>query len=205
VTATQNTQSGNHQGVKSDVWVGRSANDCTRVTSLVIRSGTGIVEWGWWLGYQLGPNDGGICPSTTYTTSPRQFLVYRPIGGSTHCHLFAALPAYQARVFSLKDDNADAVWSFGSGGANVGTVALNFDRGELLTNAERHSGTDSAWANFASLQFQVAGSTVWYDFSAILRVEDNDPAQSGFGNYNCHKESATHQYVLRDQPTTCPT
>lgn len=205
VSATQSTQSGNHQGVKSDLWVGTSANDCTRVTSLAIKSASGIVEWGWWLGYQKGPNDGGICPSTTYTTSPRQFLVYRPINGSNHCQLFASIPASQFRGFSLKDHDSDTVWSFGSGGNNVGTVDLNFDRGSLLTNGERHAGTDSAYADFTSLQFQVAGSTVWYNFTAIKQVEDNDPAQSGFGNYNCIKVSNTRQQVLRDQPRTCPT
>jgi hypothetical protein len=192
--------------VKSDLWVGTSANDCTRVTSLAIKSvGSGIVEWGWWLGYQLGPNDGGYCPSTVYATSPRQFVFYRPINGANHCQLYSSVSASQFRVFSLKDDNSDTVWSFGSGGVNVDTVDLNFDRGNLLTNGERHAGSDSAYADFTSLQFQVAGSTVWNNFTAIKQVEDSDPAQSGYGNYNCIRVSNTRQQVLRDQPRTCPT
>jgi hypothetical protein len=147
---------------------------------------------------------GVSAPSTTYQSSPTQFLVFRPINGAANCQVYSSIPRSAFRVFSLKDDDSDTVWTFGSGGTNVGTVDLNFDRGNLRTNGERHSGSDSAYADFMALQFQVAGSTTWFNFSAIKQSVDNDPAQSGFGNYNCIKISATRQQVIRDQPRTCP-
>jgi hypothetical protein len=204
VTATQNTQIGNHQGVKSDMAVSAANNDCVRVSSeLIISGSSGLVEWGWVLGYEYSRSLGGACDTTTYHSSPTQFLVYRPINGSLHCALYSTIPT-GTRTFSLKDDNSDTVWTFGSGGSTIGNVDLNFDRGSLRTNGERHSGLDSAYADFTNLQFQVSGSTTWFSFSFIQQVEDNDPAQQGYGDYNCVKVSSTHQQVTK-QPRTCPT
>jgi hypothetical protein len=203
VTATQNTQLGNHQGVKATMNVAAANNDCSRVSSILVVSGSsGLVEWGWVLGYTYARSVGGACDTTTYHSAPTQFVVYRPINGSNHCLFFGTIST-GTRTFTLKDQDQDTVWEAGAGGTNYGSIDLNFDRGSLRTNGERHSGMDSAFADFTTLQFQVSGSTVWNDFTAITQVEDNDPATSGFGNYNCIKYSATHQGVAK-QTRSCP-
>ncbi len=184
--------------------VSAANNDCVRVSSLLIVSGSsGLVEWGWVLGYEYSRSQGGACDTTTYHSSPTLFVVYRPINGSLHCRIYGTIST-GTRTFSLKDQYQDTVWELGSAGSNVDTVDLNFDRGTLRTNGERHSGSDSAYADFASLQFQVSGSTTWNDFSAIKQVEDNDPAVTGYGDYNCIKVSTTHQQVAK-QTRSCPT
>ena len=80
VEATQDTQRGNHQGVKSaSMWVGAAANDCSRESTLGVftATGGGFVEWGWNLGWLWD----SICPTTSYQPSPTRFVAWAPRNG----------------------------------------------------------------------------------------------------------------------------
>jgi hypothetical protein len=206
VEGTNATQLGNHEGLKSLMWIGTGANDCSRVSSLtVVTPEDGIVEWGWALGYLWGPADAGPCPSTTYHTTPVKFLFYQlSAGGAGHCTLWGAADNGASRTFSVADANGDTVWQFNYMGSGIGTIDLDFARGTLRTNSERHDDSDNAFADFDSLKFQVAGQSTWYDFATLKQYADTDP-MPGFGaqNFNCLKGSNTHETV-EVSARTCP-
>jgi hypothetical protein len=205
VEATQDTQRGNHQGVKSaSMWVGASSNDCSRISSLGVTtaSGGGLVEWGWNLGWLWDTAIGGSCDASSYQSTPTRFIVWRPRGGASHCHTEGSLAESVYRGFTIKDSDSDTVWSYDFEGDQYGTVNVDFDRGLLFTMGERHDTTDSAQANFDVLSFQVAGSTTWYAFSDIVQRADSDPSQ-GSTNFNCIKAASNNMKVKSD-PRTCP-
>ncbi|MEO8477824.1 MAG: hypothetical protein ABI572_12365 [Actinomycetota bacterium] len=107
------------------------------------------------------------------------------------------------RGFTIKDSDSDTVWSYDYEGTELGTVDVDFDRGTLYTNGERHDSADSAQANFDLLRFQVAGSTTWYAFNDIVQIWDDDPHGMSATNYNCLEASADNVKVKAD-PRTCP-
>lgn len=192
VEATQHTQGGNHQGVKADTWFASANNDCDRVTSLAVFNGSGLVEWGWTLGWMPG-----AC-GDVYVTSPTTFYTWQPIGGSFHCARVAGNGQGTFFTLMLKDENSDTTWSVSKDGTQVGTLNVNFDRGTLLTNAERHSTGDSAFAHFKNLKFQVAGSSTFNDFSALQLYCDTDDA------YEFSKTSNTEHKVQAGSGSGCP-
>jgi hypothetical protein len=106
------------------------------------------------------------------------------------------------RGFTVKDSDSDTVWSYDYEGSQLGTVNVDFDRGTLFTNGERHDTGDSAQANFDALSFQVAGSSTFYAFSDLVQRADTDPSQ-GSTNFNCIKAADNNAKVKAD-PRTCP-
>ena len=205
VQATQATQVGNHAGVSSDLWVGEYSNDCSRVSSLAVQvPGTGgIIEWGWVLGYLWARDVNGWCADTYYHSVPTRFAVWRPINGSKHCSREGGIGQEVFRTFALKDGDSNAIWKYTYEGSLIGSVSLNFDRGRLLTNSERHREADSAYADFDRLRFQIAGNSTFFDFSQLREVEDSDPPPGFSPNYNCVRINDRHIQV-RTQPDSCP-
>jgi hypothetical protein len=170
----------------------------------VITPQSGIVEWGWALGYLWGPPL-GPCPSTTYHTTPIKFLFYQAeAGGAPHCTLWGGADAGTYRTFSVADANADTVWQFNYMGSGIGTIDLDFSRGTLRTNSERHDDSDTSFADFDSLKFQVSGLSGWFDFASLKQYADTDPV-AGFGasDFNCVKSSNTH-HLVETSARTCP-
>jgi hypothetical protein len=107
--------------------------------------------------------------------------VWQPIGGNYHCKVLGT-DTHGTNTFhtvSVSDANLDTVWKAGEGGATLDTMNVNFSRGTVLTNGERHSlsnPSDSARAIFKSLQKQVAGNgSTWFNFSASAPYCDTDP------------------------------
>lgn len=189
VEVTQRTQQGNHQGIRADVWFGRGNDDCDRVTSLAVLSGTGngFVEWGWVLGYSSCPEDGDA-----YYTTPRTFTWWRPDNGASRCHVLGSAGEGTWIALSLADGNSDTVWLAKRDGTVVDSLDVNFDRGTIVTNAERDCTCDSAYAHYRSLDFQVTGTHTWYAWTAPILYVDTDP------DYHWYRVSDTEHEVLHD-------
>lgn len=113
---------------------------------------------------------------------------------------FIALPRVrsgnQFRLLTLADSNSDTVWDYSQGSSVIVSLNVNFDRGTLVTNAERSHIEDSMWADFKDLRFQVAGSTTWPVFTDLDPYADDDDF------YDCRMYSQTRQKVEKF-PQTC--
>jgi hypothetical protein len=128
-------------------------------------------------------------------------------GGGGRCaslHLVGGADAGTYRTFSVADANADTVWQFNYMGSGIGTIDLDFSRGTLRTNSERHDDSDTSFADFDSLKFQVSGLSGWFDFASLKQYADTDPV-AGFGasDFNCVKSSNTH-HLVETSARTCP-
>jgi len=192
VQATNETQVGNHQGVKSLVLFGIGDNDCVRVSSLNVVNSNGWVEWGWNLGWTFG----GVCgEDDQYWVNPERFVTWKPINGSFHCRLEDWVTNGHWTL-TLRDQNSDTEWGYTFEGTQLDTMNVNFDRGKILTNSERSSSSDRGRAHFENLKFQIAGTTTWYDFVALDQVADDM-----LDNWNCIRVSDTNQKVEQDTRT----
>lgn len=170
VEGTQNTQAGNHQGVRGDVNFYANNNDCGRVSSIAIFSGSGngLAERGWYMGWYT------VCNST-YASTPRLFMFTKPNNGASVCSTHGSIGTTGFRNLLLADGNSDTVWDAKLDGNPITAANLNFDRGTLVTNGERDCTCDSAAAHFKALKFQVSGSSTWYAWTAAVLYFDNDP------------------------------
>ncbi len=190
VEAHQGTVLGSHIGLRSDVWLGTSANDCARISSLTDTSSSGFVEFGWLLGWdQCGPTN-------DYHVAPLGFIAWQPNAGGYHCAEVATWSGGQFSTLSLKDENSNTIWGAYRDMSLTATMDVNFDRGTANTNGERHASGDSAWSHFKSLDWMPAGTTTWNQFSVLESGPDTDP------NYNCIQISEHEQKVTTD-PTSC--
>jgi len=170
VEGSQSTQQGNHQGVRGDVDFPTPNNECARVSSIAVLSGSGngVVEWGWQLGWYT------ICDSA-YASSPRLFMLNKPNNGVIVCTTHASLGTPGFRNLLLADGNSDTIWDAKLNGNPITNANVNFDRGTLVTNGERDCTCDSAFSHFKALKFQVAGSATWFAWSSAVLFVDNDP------------------------------
>jgi hypothetical protein len=182
VEVTQGTQAGNHQGIKADVWFGAYNNDCNRITSIAVVTpgGNGYVEWGWVLGYSS-------C-NGQYYTNPRTYTWWKPTNGASACAVWGSASQSTYYSLSLADANSDTVWLVKRDGSTVGTINVNFDRGNQVTNGERDCTCDSAWAHFKSLMWQVAGQSSWTNWTDPTFLYDNDPDYHWFFMSNTEHE-----------------
>jgi hypothetical protein len=187
VEVTQGTQAGNHQGVRGDMWFRTSTNDCARVSSYAVLSSTGdgLVEWGWYLGWYT------VC-SSTYASSPRLFTVSIPNNGAFDCNTHGSLAGSAYYKLSIADGNSDTIWLAKRDGNTVTSLNVNFDKGDLVTNGERDCTCDSAFSEFKQLEFQVTGTSTWYNWSDPTGYSDNDP------DYHWHYQSNTHHTIHLD-------
>jgi hypothetical protein len=200
VKATNGTQTGNHQAVKSVMLFGHIDNDCSRISSLNVVSGVnGVVEWGWALGWLFGADETGPCGMTSaYHTDPVLFAFWRPINGVSHCTVETEVGSADYNM-ALKDPNSDTTWQYNfAQGPIEGNMNVNFDRGKIWTNAERiRIAADTNHAHFDQLQWQVAGQTTWFNFVDL----DPDPL-SDDPTFHCIMASQTNEKVEAN-PQTC--
>lgn len=165
-------------------------NDCDRVSAIFVQNSNGYVEWGWTLGWLPGGEHGGICGSdSTYWTSPKSFVAWRPINGSEHCRKEFGNAEGQYFSISILDANQDQTWAYYKEGTQVDTVAVNFNKGTVATNGERHSSSDSAYAHFHTLSYQQPAFTSWGEWCCLEQRHDTDPQPGWNGNYNCIENS----------------
>jgi hypothetical protein len=194
---------GNQQGIKSDMAIFAFASDCDRVSSLFVQSpGGGSAEVGWVNGWTKNGGNAytgtGACDGQ-YWTHPHLFITWVPEGGSYHCRVFGSVDVGFG-VFSTADSNSDGTWQFSQGGSIVDSHAMNFDRGYVITNGERHNQTiDTAKAHFKDLQKQVASNgNTWFDFCC----SENFPPDPTFNDPDFHWEkepgTQTETWVLHD-------
>jgi hypothetical protein len=199
---TDAAQQGNHQGIKSSIAVFAPSNDCERVSSIaVILDGPGlsigIVEIGWvngWLPADDNAYSGSGACNDSHFDHPRVFITWNPVGGSYHCRFFDPVDTGFS-TFSVFDSNGDGTWKFGFGGSIIDSHAANGDRGDAVTNGERHNNSDTAKAHFKDLQKQVSGlGSNWYDFS----TSQHYPVASIWEDPDFHwlKDSETETEVL---------
>jgi hypothetical protein len=199
VEGSNSAQDGNHIGIKTSLWYGHPSSDCIRVSSMGEVNGDGSVEFGWFLGWDksagnlyTGP---GACQNNVYYGRyPELFLVWEPIGGGYHCQNIVAIGTDQYLSTWIHDTNMNTVWDADTSvGGQVASANVNFSRGTAVTNGERHNNNDSAYSDFKSLQFQLAGNgSTWYDFNSSYKYADDDP------DYHWVKDSDTHTEVNHD-------
>lgn len=195
VLATQGTQSGNHQGLRSTVWhAGSSSSNCARVSALSVVNGNGFVEWLWVQGWIFGEDADGVCGTTSqYSSKPYRLAFWVPTTGGSHCRKEGAIPDSDLSSFinlRLQDGNQDTVWSYYIGDPpSVGSMEVDFNRGNVRTNGERHNLNDFGFAHFKALQWMVSGNTTWFDFTDLDPAGDNDP------DWNCIMVSQKNQKV----------
>jgi hypothetical protein len=200
--ATHIGQIGNHKGIRSDVLKPPWNNDCVRISAVNVLSGfNGFVEWGVSLGWLFDTEIGGSCPSSVYHDQPERFVVWRPINGSVHCRPNeGTLTSGNRKNFSLRDTDQNETWGYYFEGVQNGTVDVNFSRGTVVTNAERHRLADIGYAEFYNIQLLIAGDSTWYNFNLTLPAPvsawDQDP------EYNCIQVT-TNDEEVRQQPRTC--
>lgn len=172
---TDSAQFGNHVGIKANVWFGHwnsllNGGDCDRVTSIGVINGTGVVEYGAVLGWL--PSGGNVYTGADrcndhYFKTPEVFQVWQPIGGNYHCREVGAAAANNYYTLSVTDANQDTVWHALTGSTDHGSMNVNFSRGVVATNGERHNQSlDTAFAHFQLLKKQVAGTSTWSNFTS---------------------------------------
>jgi hypothetical protein len=162
-----------------------TAGDCNRVSSMGLESdgGDGFVEFGWEQkggNVYTGPN---ACADGNYFGSAHLFVAWQPDGGGYHCkELLIGLTADTYPNFSCKNPNLNFIFHCIEAGTDYYDPTVNFNRGVIFTNGERHNRTyDSAHARFEDMKFQLAGTTTWYATQAPYAGADTDP------DYNWYK------------------
>lgn len=97
---------------------------------------------------------------------------------------------------SVADKNSDTIWNHYWGATSLGTMSVSFDRGTLLTNAERSNHAVVSRAHFSNLRSQVSGQTTWFSFADL-----DDPYKDDDPVWSCVMVSETSQKV-EDTPQT---
>lgn len=102
-----------------------------RVSSIAVLRGSGVVEWGWVLGYL--PSNGNLYTGSDacdgdYFTLPYSFVVWVPIGGGYHCRELTVSAGDNFFPLSLKDTDLDSIWHVYKLGTEYATVNVNFSR-----------------------------------------------------------------------------
>lgn len=167
--ARQGSQSGNHQGLKANTWLGAVNGDCGRITAHTVINGNGFFEYGWILGWDF------CGAANNYRDIPFGFVAYAPINGSYNCIDIGTMNNNVWRNMAVRDQNSDTVWGAYKDGVQVHQVNLNFDRGTGFTLGERKNTSDTAFAHFKALQWMVAGNQSWLNFSDLDPGPDDDP------------------------------
>lgn len=181
---------------------GTAAGDCTRVSSVGIfaDASNGDVEVGWVIGWVNASNNvytgTGACTSTYYT-APQLFVAWEPTTGGFHCKMFGTtLPQDTSESFAAKNPDANYVFQLWDAGTDYWGATVDFTRGAVYTNGERHSLTyDSAYAHFSGQQWMVAGQSTWYSVTSpyVLGGGGTDP------DYNWY-ELASNETKVDTQP-----
>lgn len=177
-------------GIYSLMHFGYQSGDCIRVSSEgIVRGATGVVEFGWVLGWH--PNDGnlytgpGYC-NDRYYTDPELFIVWQPQGGGYHCRDLQSVPTdangadYGGSVYwSGSNYDFDSYFR----GNYQTAVSVNFKYGSAVTNGERHNlNIDSAYSHFQNLQKRILSNPgAWRDFTFSFCYVDNDPDFDWYG------------------------
>jgi hypothetical protein len=185
-------------GIKTDMHIG-DGEQCSRVSTIAVEHGsTGVVEWGWTLGWSYkadnvytGP---GACDDNYYGTDPIVFLVWVPDGGAYHCREVVIVSPNQTSMFAIHDGNGDTIWTgdYKDEGGIV-TANLNFHGGGLVTNGEVHKLTDEGHAEFSNLQYEDNdGSGTYHDFPNSYNFSDSNP------NFHWVRDSDKHTEVDHD-------
>lgn len=188
VEASDHAAAGQHKGISSRLWVGTWDSDCVRVTSLNGFKANGrFVEWGWGLGYDC---------KGVYRTGTTAFMAWDTPTIAPHCNTFPAADVHAEtfRTFIVQDANQNTVWSVYLGSTDQAdlqdTADVDFSASDIVTNGERDSDGDVAWAHFTELQGLTAGPDCCYSNFGDLRLfTDTDPG------YKCFKVTNTEHYV----------
>lgn len=186
-------------GLKANVHAASFNDDCLRVSSLAVLNGSGVVEFGWKLGWDYAAGNlytgPGACANGTYRTTPQLFVVWVPIGGGYHCKTLGNFNTSTPPLMAVHDTNGNTVWDIDlySSTSQISSVNVNFTQGAPVTNGERHSTGDSAYAEFTNLAWQTVGlGSTWRDFENSQFYFDNNP------DYHWVKDSNTHTEVQHD-------
>jgi len=207
VLATNGTQIGNHHGVRSQMFFGQQDPDapdtCQRIAGLSVTRDAGFVEWNWTIGWIKGVDEGGYCgPDTHYHLGTFMWAMWRArVGGPPICSLEHAGPENAYKNMILRDGDEDGDWTYEYEGSVLGTPVMDFNRGKIGTNTERHREQDKMFADYTALRFQVSGSTTWHDFVA-LRL---DSANVDGGTWHCYMPNTNDDTVqqVRQLPLNC--
>jgi hypothetical protein len=204
----QETSPTTFKGNQSTLTVATWNGDCIRVSSIAITKNTDpgdVVEIGWSLGYYI--NNNGICCS--YTTVPLLFEQWTPPLQPPREYNVQPLTGSSATI-KVQDGSQNMVWTAYLAGTAVGiSMAVDFARGNPISNGERHSTCkpsnytlqnpcDSAWSHFWSMKrWKVtdAGYTSWQ--SQVHGPYNNDPW------YYYSRTSATESYVRLCSTINC--
>jgi hypothetical protein len=120
------------------------------------------------------------CQDGPYYSTPEVFVVWWPNNGSYHCKNLLSDNGGVYHYLRIHDADQDTVFKYYEAGTLLGSVNVNFSRGEDFTNGERHNAQDdTAVSHFKALQKTIAGTTTLYDFSNSVEIvvppENNDP------------------------------
>ena len=96
------------------------------------------------------------------------------------------------RDMELSDRDSDNVWRVYLEGRFVREVPVNFDSGVIVVNGERSNDSDSAYADFKNLEFQVKDRSSWPAWTDPQEAMDTDPG------YHWNRVADDHVQVLHD-------
>jgi Rieske Fe-S protein len=205
---TDAAQRGNHTGIKSNVHFGQyggrsGTGDCIRVSSIgVLGSSGAFVEFGWFLGWDTSSNNqytgSGACVDGQYFGGePELFVAWAPTNGGYHCKKLFSDGDNVFHYLRISDNDQDTVFKYFEASTQLGTLNVNFTRGDAYTNSERHNAQDdTATAHFKALQETIAGQSTLYDFSNS--VEINVPASADDPDFHWQKNSDVETQVVWD-------
>jgi hypothetical protein len=208
VLTTNATQLGNHHGIRSNMYFGQQPADpdtCQRVSGLAVVRSSGFVEWNWTIGWIFGTDEGGFCGADShYHSGPFLWAQWRlRVGGPPHCSVERAAPDDVFRNMIMRDGDEDERWNYEFEGETLGVAVVDFAKGRIRTNTERHRQADPMFAEFRALRFQVAGQMTWFDF-VDLRL---DSANQDGGGWHCRMADPQDdtQHSVRQLPLSCAT
>lgn len=163
-----------HSGVRATnpgMWVANSDVSCYRVSSLgIVKTADQYVEIGWY------ESPDGEVPSCPHTGGTPYMLIFADNNGEPKCDQTPAiLSGGYFDSFKVMDDNDGNNWTYFLNSASMGFFGAGFSIGDVLNNAERHTNTDSAYAEFDGLDW-LGNAGNWNPWRNTQKTNNNtDP------------------------------
>lgn len=160
-----------HIGVRTNLNFASANSDCSRISAVGVINvnETGLVEWGWILGYSA-PACGG-----NYYSSPTLFLAWQNPGQQYRCRIaFGNTSGYY--TVEASDLNQNTWWNVYKAGSQVDKVDMDFHRGNIFLLTERHNPNDSGYGDFQSLKKALTSTSSFNSFTNPGVLADLDDA-----------------------------
>lgn len=140
------TEDGSHRGIHSkQMTVEDYSTECVEVDSIAVVNSAGAMEIG-----TAHSAPGQNCNTQNPPQNPYMFEDWTTSSGAGWCVYGTPVTPWDKEGFAVEDQDGNYNWTFWHNESVVSTPfgTVNFNKGLVVTNAERHDSADSAWGHF---------------------------------------------------------